>query len=133
MVGRRSLFPDLTAMAGVALLIVLMMMMSATHLLKHEQTPIEVPKARSQDVETEDNYTIALLTDNSLRLNDEFITREELGIKLQNKLVEDPYYLIIVRADRRVPAEWVMDIISLAKKAGGQRVAVATKPVKQEG
>jgi len=129
----RSLVPDIIPMAGVALLVVLMLMMSAPQLLTHEATPVDVPYAQTIEKETEENYTIALLPDRSLRLNDRPAVKEDIEKALTDKLSEDPYFLIVIRADRRVPEEWVMDILEMARKAGAQRVAIATKPKKGGG
>ncbi len=128
-----SLVPDIIPMAGVALLIVLMLMMTAPQLLTHESTPVDVPYANTVERQTEENYTIALLPDHSLKLNDRSATKEEIEKALTDKLAEDPYFLVVIRADRRVPEEWVMDLLAMARKAGAQRVAVATKPKKKVG
>jgi biopolymer transport protein ExbD len=126
-------------MAGVALIVVLMMMMTATQLLTHEETPVNVPRANTMERKTEDNLTIALVgtmnnpEDRKLYLNDSLMPLQSIERRVQQKMSEDPYYLVVIRADRNAPSQWIMDLLTMVKGAGAQRVAVSTKRVgKQE-
>lgn len=126
-------------MAGVALIVVLMMMMTATQLLTHEDTPVLVPPANTMERKTEENLTIALIpdvnnpeSDRKLYLNDSLMTLQGIERRVQQKMSEDPYYLVVIRADKSVPSQWVMELLSMAKTAGAQRVALSTKRQKEE-
>lgn len=122
-------------MAGVALIIVLMMMITATQLLTHEETQVEVPRANTMERSTEDNLTIALVgtmdnpVDRKLYLNDSLMPLPSIERRIQQKMGEDPYYLVVVRADKRAPSQWVMDLLTMVKGAGAQRVALSTKRI----
>ncbi len=122
-------------MAGVALIIVLMMMITATQLLTHEETQVEVPRANTMERTTEDNLTIALVgtmdnpVDRKLYLNDSLMPLPSIERRIQQKMGEDPYYLVVVRADKRAPSQWVMDLLTMVKGAGAQRVALSTKRI----
>lgn len=122
-------------MAGVALIIVLMMMITATQLLTHEETKVEVPRANTMERTTEDNLTIALVGtmdnpgDRKLYLNDSLMPLPSIERRIQQKMGEDPYYLVVVRADKRAPSQWVMDLLTMVKGAGAQRVALSTKRI----
>ncbi|TET23043.1 MAG: hypothetical protein E3J71_03915 [Candidatus Stahlbacteria bacterium] len=122
-------------MAGVALIIVLMMMITATQLLTHEETQVEVPRANTMERTTEDNLTIALVGtmddpgDRKLYLNDSLMPLPSIERRIQQKMGEDPYYLVVVRADKRAPSQWVMDLLTMVKGAGAQRVALSTKRI----
>ncbi|TKJ43477.1 hypothetical protein CEE36_03840 [candidate division TA06 bacterium B3_TA06] len=122
-------------MAGVALIVVLMMMITATQLLTHEETQVEVPRANTMERTTEDNLTIALVGtmdnpgDRKLYLNDSLMPLPSIERRIQQKMGEDPYYLVVVRADKRAPSQWVMDLLTMVKGAGAQRVALSTKRI----
>ncbi len=125
-------------MAAVALIIVLMMMMTATQLLTHEETPVEVPRANTMERKTEDNLTIALVgtmdnpEDRKLYLNDSLMSLPYIERRIQQKMSEDPFYLVVIRADKSAPSQWVMDLLTMVKGAGAQRIALSTKRVKTE-
>ncbi len=132
--GERSLMPDLTTMAGVALIIVLMMMMTAQQLLTSEDTPVEVPPAQTMERNTEENLTIAFRVNEvgakEYYLNDSLMSLEYIEQRVANKMGEDQYFLVVVRADKSSPSQWVLDLLRMVKKAGAQRVAVSTKRIK---
>ena len=125
-------------MAAVALIIVLMMMMTATQLLTHEETTVEVPRANTMERKTEDNMTIALVgtmdnpEDRKLYLNDSLMPLPSVERRIQQKMSEDPFYLVVIRADKSAPSQWVMDLLTMVKGAGAQRIALSTKRVKTE-
>ncbi len=122
-------------MAAVALIIVLMMMMTATQLLTHEETPVEVPRANTMERKTEDNLTIALVgtmdnpEDRKLYLNDSLMPLPSIERRIQQKMNEDPFYLVVIRADKSAPSQWVMDLLTMVKDAGAQRIALSTKRI----
>jgi len=129
---------SITPMAGMALIVVVMMMMTATQLLTHEETPVEVPRANTMERKTEDNLTIALVgtmdnpEDRKLYLNDSLMPLPYIERRIQQKMSEDPFYLVVIRADKSAPSQWVMDLLTMVKGAGAQRIALSTKRVKTE-
>lgn len=129
---------SIVPMAGVALIVVLMMMMTATQLLTHEETPVEVPQANTMERKTEDNLTIALVgnmdnpEDRKLYLNDSLMPMQLIERRIQQKMSEDPYYLVVIRADKSAPSQWIMDLLTMVKGAGAQRVAVSTKRIRKQ-
>jgi biopolymer transport protein ExbD len=128
----------ITPMAGMALIVVVMMMMTATQLLTHEETPVEVPRANTMERKTEDNLTIALVgtmdnpEDRKLYLNDSLMPMPYIERLIQQKMSEDPFYLVVIRADKSAPSQWVMDLLTMVKGAGAQRIALSTKRIKTE-
>ncbi len=132
----KSLMPNIIPMAGVALLVVLMMMMTATQLLTHENVKVEVPTATTMERKTEENLTIALTVDQTgnkqFYLNDSLLPLPVIERLVSNQMIEDEYYLVVIRADKSVPAQWVMDLLSMAREAGAQRVALSTKAKKSK-
>ncbi|MCK4580536.1 MAG: biopolymer transporter ExbD [Dehalococcoidia bacterium] len=135
--GKRDLDvqKSITPMAGMALIVVLMMMMTATQLLTHEETPVEVPRANTMERKTEDNMTIALVgtmdnpEDRKLYLNDSLMPLPSIERRIQQKMSEDPFYLVVIRADKSAPSQWVMDLLTMVKGAGAQRIALSTKRI----
>jgi len=131
----RSLLPNIIPMAGVALLVVLMMMMTANQLLTHENVPVDVPYANTMERKTEENLTLALMvnTDGTrdLYLNDSLMPQTTVERAISNKMSADPYFLVVIRADKSVPSQWVMDLLSMVREAGAQRVALSTKASKK--
>lgn len=113
--------------ASVALLVLIFIIATAPSLMSHEEVPVEVPKTIVVETQTEDHMTIAISPANKLALDDKPISTEKLQEAIQYKLSQDPYYLIIIRADKDAHHAWVLEMLSMTKEAGAKRVAIATK------
>jgi biopolymer transport protein ExbD len=49
-----------------------------------------------------------------------------LGNALKNLVEKNPERLVVIRADKNVTHKQVLNLLSIAKKAGANRIAVAT-------
>ena len=129
---RRMENVDILPMACVGLILVLVMMIIAPLTMTHTQTPVEVPRAHTAETKTEENLTVTYTIDQKLLVNDVEIQPEQLVDVIADALESDPYQLIIVRADKDVLHDDVLEILAKMKRAGAMRVACATKKYKGE-
>jgi len=118
---------DVLPMACVGLLLVIMMIMTAPMVMSHTRTPVLVPSAHTGERKVEDDIAIAFTLDGRLFLQDQPIKKEDLAEEIQKILARDPYRLVVVRADKDVAYEEVLELLSIAKRAGAKRIACATK------
>lgn len=118
---------DILPMACVGLILVLAMMILAPLVMTHTQTQVDVPRAHTSEIKTEENLTITYTIEGRLLINDIEILGEELGQVVAEELERDPYQLVIVRADKGVLHNDVLEILASVKKVGAKRIACATK------
>ncbi len=118
---------DILPMACVGLILVLAMMILAPLVMTHTQTQVDVPRAHTSEIKTEENLTITYTIEGRLLVNDIEILGEELGQVVAEELERDPYQLVIVRADKGVLHNDVLEILASVKKVGAKRIACATK------
>ena len=119
---------DILPMAAVALILVLAMMVIAPMVMAHNDTPVSVPMTHTSERKVEENTTITYTVDGRLLLDDTpYNDLLELENKLEMELVRDPYLLVVIRADKDVLHADVLDLLALARRAGGLRIACATK------
>jgi len=118
---------DILPMACVGLILVLVMMIMAPLVMTHTQTRVDVPNAHTSEIKTEENLTITYTIEGRLLVNDIEILPEELGQVIAEELARDPYQLVIVRADKDVLHNDVLEILASVKKVGAKRIACATK------
>ena len=118
---------DILPMACVGLILVLAMMILAPLVMTHPQTQVDVPRAHTSEIKTEENLTITYTIEGQLLVNDIEILGEELGQVVAEELERDPYQLVIVRADKGVLHNDVLEILASVKKVGAKRIACATK------
>jgi biopolymer transport protein ExbD len=125
---------DILPMAAVGLILVLVMMMIAPMVMSHNDTPVDVPQTRTSERKLEENATVTYTIDGRLLFNDQPVTDlAELENRLEMAVVEDPYVLVVVRADRQVLHSDVLDLLATARRAGALRIACATKKMDEGG
>ncbi len=118
---------EILPMACVGLLLVIMMIMVAPMVMSHTRVAVDVPPAHTAERKVEDDIAVALTKEGNLFLQDTPIKKEEIFQKIEALVQKDPYRLVVVRADKEVPYEEVLGLLSLAKEAGAKRIACATK------
>ncbi|HIE05674.1 MAG TPA: biopolymer transporter ExbD [bacterium (Candidatus Stahlbacteria)] len=123
---------NIIPMACVGLLLVVMMILVAPMVMTHTRTQVNVPIAHTAETQTEESITITFAKDGSLYLNDHPATVDGVAGFLDSSLAVDPFQLVIVRADKEVYHQDVLDILALLKKHGAKRMACATKKPKGE-
>lgn len=120
-------------MAAVGLILVLIMMVVAPLVMAHNQTPVAVPQTHTSERKVEENVTITYTRDHTLLWDDKPVSDlSDLEDQLEIKLINDPYVLVVVRADKDVLHSEVLDILATAKRAGALRIACATKKIHGE-
>ena len=121
---------DILPMACVGLMLALMMMVVAPMVMTHIQTPVEVPRAHTAEAKTEENLTITYTKDRRLLVDDIEIANDQLGEAIKKELEQDPYQLVVLRADKEVLHKEVLEILAQVKEFGAKRIACATKKPK---
>lgn len=117
---------DTTPLVGVALILVIVFMVTSPLLMKQADMELELPKARTVEAESQENITISISKDGELALNEDVIQSRLLLASLQKEIREFPDRLVVIRADKNVPHENVLSVLSVAKKAGATHLAIAT-------
>lgn len=117
---------DTTPLVGVALILVIVFMVTSPLLMKQADMELELPKARTIETKSQKNITISIAKDGEVALNEEKIQIGLLFGELKTAIQEAPDRLVVIRADKNVPHENVLSILSVAKKAGAGHLAIAT-------
>jgi biopolymer transport protein ExbD len=123
---------DILPMACVGLILVLVMMVIAPLVMTHTQTHVDVPQAHTAETKTEENLTITYTVDSRILINDVEVAPEQLSDVVAAELDEDPFQLVIVRADKQVLHRDVLEILAKVKAVGAKRIACATKKPRED-
>jgi biopolymer transport protein ExbD len=119
---------DILPMACVGLILVLIMMMISPMVVSHTRTPVNVPEAHTGQREVQNDVSIVLTQAGQYLFDDEPVaTLAEVGNRVAAEVASDPYILVVIRADRQCYGNQVLDVLSVAKKAGAVRIVCATK------
>jgi biopolymer transport protein ExbD len=119
---------DILPMACVGLILVLVMMMISPMVVSHTRTPVNVPEAHTGQREVQNDVSIILTQTGQYLFDDEPVaTLEQIGSLVAAEVARDPYILVVIRADKQCYGNQVLDVLSVAKKAGAARIVCATK------
>ncbi|PSB00625.1 ExbD/TolR family protein [Merismopedia glauca] len=90
---------------------------------------IELPTtSKSAGVSKEqspDPLIIGLNKQGEILLVNKPVTKEDLDVKIQAYLQEKPEGVVILKADRKLPYEQVLQLLASMKEIGGDRVSLA--------
>ena len=125
---------DILPMACVGLILVLVMMMISPMVVSHTTTPVNVPSAHTGQREVQNDVSIVLTRTGEYFFNDRPVsTLQQVGEMVAAEVARDPYILVVIRADKQVYGNQVLDILSTAKRAGAVRIVCATKKLTTKG
>ena len=117
---------EITPLVGVALILVIIFMVTSPLMTTPPNIDVNLPKARTVEAKSESNITISYSSNRILAINEKEIPREKLSNELSNMLKEHPDRVVVIRADKNLTHKEVLEIMGIAKKAGAQKMAVAT-------
>lgn len=117
---------EITPLIGVALILVIVFMATSPLIMVPLNMEIDLPKARTVEAKAESNITITITKDNTLALNESEIQLSTLQLALSELIKEHPDRLVVIRADKSVSHQQVLDLLTVSKRAGATRLAVAT-------
>jgi len=123
---------DILPMAAVGLILVLVMMVVAPMVVTKSNTPVTLPQTHTSERKVENDLSITLNTDGELFLDDQPVADyATLENAVRGAVTRDPYVLVVVRADKDCLHDRVLDVLATARRAGAQRIACATKRLRE--
>lgn len=116
---------DLTPMTDVVFLVLTFFLLSSSFIAQ-SSIPVQLPKARSAQVQAEKRLLVSLNAEGHIFLNRRRILKKDLSKELSRQLAAEKDLFVILRADERVSHGSVVEILDLARTAGAARLAIAT-------
>ena len=110
----------------VCLTLVIIFMVTSPLMMVPTNLEIDLPKARTIEAKSESNITISISKDNIIALNESEIQLANLQLALSEMLKDHSDRLVVIRADKNVNHQWVLDLLTISKRAGATRLAIAT-------
>ncbi len=118
---------DITPLVGVALILVIVFMVTSPLMMTPVDMEVDLPKAKTVEAKSESNITITYAKDGQLALNEnECTTLNQLQTELKKMISKYPDRLVVIRADKDTTHGIVLELLSVAKKAGAGHIAIAT-------
>ncbi len=117
---------DLTPMVDVAFQLIIFFMVSTTFITLQSGMPVDLPQATTSAVTSSDVPSVTINKDNQIFIGSTPVTLENLETQLKATLQEKGFSVVILRADKGVLHGLSVEVMDILRKAGAQRIAIAT-------
>jgi len=116
---------NLTSLIDVTLVILIIFMLTAP--IIENGIDINLPLATKQTIEKNNSLTVSIGRDNKLYLDNASISILKLEQRLSQIKEADDQTTVILRADKSIPYEKVINVLDIVRKANIHRVSLAIK------
>lgn len=124
--AKRKVQINITSLIDVLFILLIFFMVTSTF-LEQPGMKLELPKAKSANVEKVENLVVYIDSDQQVFLNDKPVAIDRLEKQLKESINEDEDPTLVLRADKTVPHGLVVMAMDIAKQVGFKRLVVATE------
>jgi biopolymer transport protein ExbD len=123
---KRKVQINITSLIDVLFILLIFFLVTSTF-LEQPGMKLELPKAKSANVEKVENMVVYIDADHQIFLNDKPVAIDRLENQLKEAIAENEDPTLVLRADKSVPHGLVVTTMDLAKQVGFKRLVVATE------
>ncbi|MCS7242387.1 ExbD/TolR family protein [Candidatus Caldatribacterium sp.] len=123
---------NVTPLVDVVLQLVIFFIVTTTFISVETGAQVNLPAASFSQITETKTITVTLTKNNTLYLNGTVTDWRELSKFLVPELRKDPQVTVVIEADREVLHGKVVKLMDLLKRAGVERMAIATQPGEEE-
>jgi biopolymer transport protein ExbD len=127
--GNRIVGINVTPMVDVTLVLLIIMMVSATYIVS-QSLKVDLPRTASSDESVARTYAVTITREGALRWNDKEVTEEQLIGELRGARASNEQVTLVVSADSAAAHGNVVHIIDVAKQQGITKFAINVQTVK---
>ena len=122
---------NVTPLTDIFLVLLIIFMVTSTALTQ-QGTRVNLPRAAAGGAEPA-GIIITATADHRVEINGKPVTMEALGPALAEALQKSSERNVILQGDRDVVLEQAVQLMTVAKEAGAEKIAIATAPVDAGG
>lgn len=115
---------QLAPLIDIALVLVIIFMVTAPIL--EQQSAVDLPRAATVETLTHARHTITISRAGEIALNEVTLPQPQLERALRQAIAQHPERMILLRADKHATHKQTLEVLSLIKRAGAKKMAIAT-------
>lgn len=117
----------MTPLIDVVFQLIIFFLLSSSFVLQ-PGLRVELPAAHVPEGEKPAGPSVSILRDGRIFFDDREVTMAGLPEVLSRYRMSDEHPMLIIKADRKTAHGTVVEVMSLARKTGFDRISIATKP-----
>ena len=117
---------NVTPLTDIFLVLLIIFMVTSTALTQ-QGTKVNLPRAAAGSSEPS-GIVITATADHRIELNGKPVPMENLGAALAAAFTNGSEHSVILQGDRNVVLEQAVQIMTVAKEAGAEKISIATAP-----
>ena len=115
------------SLTDIIFLLLVFFLLSSTFVLQ-PGVKVQLPTTTTTDISSEKSVVVSVTKEGAIYLNDNLVNRIELGAQLRQMMLNVGNPILVLRADKAVTIETLVEVMDIAKTAGGERFVIATTP-----
>jgi biopolymer transport protein ExbD len=119
---------NITPLVDVVLQLVIFFVVTTTFISVETGARVNLPSANFSRIEEAKTVTITITENNLLYVDGGLTDWNELPKVLVASLRKDPQAAVVIEADKKVLHGNVVKVMDIARRAGAERMAIATQP-----
>ena len=120
---------NVTPLTDIFLVLLIIFMVTSTAMLQ-QGTPVNLPRAGGGGSEAT-GIVVTATADGKIEVDGKPTEREALQAALEAALAKTDDKRIVLQGDRQVVLEEAVQIMTVAKQAGAEKISIATEPAKR--
>jgi biopolymer transport protein ExbD len=116
---------NVTPLTDLFLVLLIIFMVTSTALVQ-QGAPVNLPRAQGAAA-TASGVIITVTADHQIQVGNQRVTLDELGAALTTAFTTSGDRSVVLRGDRHVVLEDAVQIMTIAKSAGAEKIAIATE------
>ena len=113
------------SLTDIVFLLLIFFLLSSTFILQ-TGIKVELPQTTVGEPSADRTLVLSIASDGSVYLNADLVSRPQLVATLRQRLVSREQ-IVILRADRSLSLDRVVEVMNVAKTAGASRFLIATQ------
>jgi biopolymer transport protein ExbD len=125
--SKKRITINITSLIDVLFLLLIFFIVSSTF-LEQPGMKLDLPRTQKQAPVRLEGYTLYILSDGSLFINDDAVTLEQLPERLEKIAPEVEERGLVLKADEGTRYGFVVEVMDMAKGSGIGKLVIATQP-----
>ena len=117
---------NITPLVDIVFLLLIFFLLTA-FFIKPEGLGVRLPQAHGAPLSGEEEIIVVVQADGGVVLSGVEVSLEELAEQVRKALTEAPSRPVVIKADRRVVLGKAVQVMDRVKKAGAQKLVIATE------